>query len=312
MTIITTNRLYLRQFTPNDAIHFYTMNLDNEVMQYTGDIPFESVEAAKTFLENYNPYEKYGMGRWAVCLKENDDVLGWCGLKFHPNKNYVEVGYRFYKRHWGKGYATESALASINYGFKTLKLKTIYAHAHIGNLASHRVLEKCGLTHFKNGTYDGMPAKLYKIENPYITVKTITASDTIALRHSELRQGMPIDACHFEGDTNENTFHIGVCFNTTIVCVATYMKNNNSNFKQQQHYQLRGMATTKTFQGLGFGKLALQKGEALLKKRNVNLVWCNARKGALGFYKKNGFSIFGNEFDIPTAGAHYVMYKQLK
>lgn len=312
MHIITTNRLYLRKFTPDDAIHFYTMSLDEDVMQYTGDTAFKSVEAAKTFLEQYSHYREYGMGRWAVCLKENDDYLGWCGLKYHPDKNYVEVGYRFYKKHWGKGYATESALASINYGFITLKLKTIYAHAHVDNLASHRVLEKCGLNHFENGTYDGMPAKLYKTENPHITVKTITTEDTIPLRHSELRQGMPIATCYFEGDTNADTFHVGVFFEDTIVCVVTYMKNSNTNFNQKQQYQLRGMATAKAFQGLGLGKLALQKGDTILKERNVDLVWCNARKIALGFYKKDGFSIFGNEFDIPTAGPHYVMYKNLK
>ncbi|MCK8481251.1 GNAT family N-acetyltransferase [Psychroserpens algicola] len=163
--ILTTERLYLREFLPDDAIHFYTMNADYDVLKYTGDVAFKSVDEAKLFLKNYKQYKLHNMGRWAVCLKSNDEFVGWCGLKFHPSENLVEVGYRFYKSHWNKGYATESAKACIDYGFETLGLKTIYAHAHVDNLASHHVINKCGFTLVNEAIYDGMPAKLYKIEN---------------------------------------------------------------------------------------------------------------------------------------------------
>ncbi|WP_460217984.1 GNAT family N-acetyltransferase [Psychroserpens sp. MEBiC05023] len=164
--ILETERLYLREFIIDDAIHFYNMNTDPDVLKYTGDVPFESIEKAKSFLKSYNQYKLYNMGRWAVCKKHNDEFIGWCGLKFHPLENLVEVGYRFYKTHWRKGFASESAKASIDYGFNILNLKKIYAHAHIDNFASHRVIEKCGLTLINEAIYDGMPAKLYKIENP--------------------------------------------------------------------------------------------------------------------------------------------------
>lgn len=166
--ILETERLYLREFTLDDAIHFYNMNADVDVLKYTGDVVFRSVEDAKVFLENYDQYKLHNMGRWAVCLKHNDEFVGWCGLKYHPSEDLVEVGYRFYKSHWGKGYATESAKACITYGFETLKLKVIYAHAHVDNLASHRVIEKCGLQLIDEAIYDGMPAKLYSIEKSCI------------------------------------------------------------------------------------------------------------------------------------------------
>jgi RimJ/RimL family protein N-acetyltransferase len=162
--VFKTERLYLREFTTGDAIHFFEMNNDNDVLKYTGDIVFNSINEAKEFLSNYKQYQLHKMGRWAVCLKDDDSFIGWCGLKYHPKKNYVEVGYRFYKAFWGKGYATESTKAAINYGFNILNLKTIYAHAHIDNLASHRVIEKCGLHFINQDNYDGMPANLYKIE----------------------------------------------------------------------------------------------------------------------------------------------------
>lgn len=165
MTIITeTERLYLREFTREDAIHFFNMNNNPEVIRYTGDQAFESVEEAEGFLKNYKQYQLYKMGRWAVCDKQTHTFLGWCGLKFHPEEAIVEVGFRFYQENWNKGYATESAKASIAYGFQYLKLKEIYAHVQIENIASQRVLEKCGMQFVKEIVYDGFPAKLYKIE----------------------------------------------------------------------------------------------------------------------------------------------------
>lgn len=164
--ITETERLYLRQFTPDDAEHFFLLNNDEDVLRFTGDNPFVSVEQARHFIKNYSDYKNHGMGRWAVCLKSNNEFLGWCGLKYHPMEDIVEVGYRFYKKYWGKGYATESCKACIDYGFNHLNLDTIYAHAHVKNRNSHRVINKCNLDFIEENVYDGMPARLYKIDNP--------------------------------------------------------------------------------------------------------------------------------------------------
>ena len=109
--ITTTTRLYLREKTADDAENAYLLNLDPDVIKYTGDPPFESIEAARIFLQNYNHYTKYGFGRWAVIDKENDEYLGWCGLKYSADLNEYDIGFRFFKRHWNKGYATEAAQA---------------------------------------------------------------------------------------------------------------------------------------------------------------------------------------------------------
>ncbi len=160
-----TDRLFLRKFNKNDAVSFFEMNNDWDVIKYTGDKAFASVEAAANFIENYSHYQKYGYGRWAVCLKENGEFIGFCGLKFHPKNNITEVGFRFYKKYWNQGFATESATSCIAYGFNQLHLNKIYAHTHIKNIASQKVLEKCGLQFVKQITYDGHPAKLYCIKN---------------------------------------------------------------------------------------------------------------------------------------------------
>lgn len=144
--LIETERLRFRESGPDDAEAMFALNSDPEVVQYTGDGPFESIEAARKFMEEYvNVFRKWKRGRWLLELKSTGEVIGWCGLKFHEDSGLTDVGYRLFKKHWGKGYASESCLAAIEYGFNTLNLEKIVAHARKENAASLRVLEKCGL-----------------------------------------------------------------------------------------------------------------------------------------------------------------------
>ncbi|MBI3235835.1 MAG: GNAT family N-acetyltransferase [Bacteroidetes bacterium] len=165
MHILETNRLYLREITPDDAEQAYLLNLDPEVLQYTGDDPFGSIEEARTFLENYDHYTKYGFGRWGVINKENEEFLGWCGLKYTPELDEHDIGYRFAKKHWNKGYATEAAKACIDLGFTQFKLKTIVGRAMKENIGSIRVLQKIGLTFVRNFDFDGHEGVIYHIHH---------------------------------------------------------------------------------------------------------------------------------------------------
>ena len=163
--ILSTERLILRKFTPQDAQGFYNLNNDPEVLKFTGDLPFSSVMEAEVFLKNYDAYEKYGIGRWAVILKSNLEFIGFCGLKYHPDKDIVEIGYRLFKSFWGQGFATEAAKASIQYGYKKLGYRKIFAHVHQKNIASQKVLEKIGMTKQQDILYDDQLAILYTIDN---------------------------------------------------------------------------------------------------------------------------------------------------
>lgn len=144
--ICTSERLAFYEITEADAGVMYALNSDKEVVQYTGDDSFESISAAQNFLaakEKQN--REVGFGRWKVLIRATGECIGWAGLRFDADKNETDVGYRFFRRHWGKGYATEAAKACIDYGFSTLKLERIVAHARKENVASVRVLEKCGM-----------------------------------------------------------------------------------------------------------------------------------------------------------------------
>lgn len=160
--IIETERLYLRELNVNDAKSFYQLNLDEEVMKYTGEGAFENIEESRKFLENYDQYKKYGIGRWAVINKKNEEFLGWCGLKFTEKLNEYDIGYRFFRKHWNKGYATESAKACLDFGLNEFKMTEIIGRAMKDNLASIRVLEKIGLVYDRDFDFEGSQGVIFK------------------------------------------------------------------------------------------------------------------------------------------------------
>lgn len=146
-----TQRLRFREFQAADAPHFYALNADPEVLRHTGDRPFGSEAEARAFLQGYREYTTRGFGRWAVLLKESGEFIGWCGLKYNEEAQ-VDLGFRFYRACWNKGYATEAARASLDYGFNVLQLGEIIARVAIANKASIRVLEKLGMAFWKEAT----------------------------------------------------------------------------------------------------------------------------------------------------------------
>lgn len=159
-SIIETERLLLREFCQTDASGLFELNSDPEVVRHTGDLPFSSISDAGDFIKAYNDYKKNGFGRWAVVVKDSDKFVGWCGLKLNEEA-FVDIGFRFFQNEWGKGYATESALACLNYGFKHLNMDEIIGRASFENKASIRVLEKLGMTFWKTDDCKGIENSVY-------------------------------------------------------------------------------------------------------------------------------------------------------
>lgn len=154
--ILETPRLYLREFTIADAFLLLALNKDPEVLKYVHELPLQTIEDAEKILFNIilPQYSIYKLGRLAVHLKENDEFIGWCGLKYRPELNEIDLGYRFLPSTWGKGYATESANQVLNYGLETLKLQRIVGRAHVENIASLKVLRKIGMKYVSNEIVD--------------------------------------------------------------------------------------------------------------------------------------------------------------
>jgi ribosomal-protein-alanine N-acetyltransferase len=145
--MLETQRLIIRPAILEDAQNLFVMNADPEVVRYTGDSSFQNFLEAQTVIQErmISQFAKYKMSRFSVLLKDGT-YLGWCGLKYHPETDEVDLGYRFMKKFWGKGYASESSLECLRYGFETLDLKRIIAKAMPDNIGSIKVLQKLGMT----------------------------------------------------------------------------------------------------------------------------------------------------------------------
>ncbi len=160
---LETTRTFLRQLSIEDANGFYRLNLDPEVLQFTGDVAFDSVEEASAFLTNYHPYEQFGVGRLAVIHRVNQEFIGWCGLKYSPEKDEYDIGFRFFKAYWNQGFATETAKKCLEHGFEELNITRIVGRAMAANTASIKVLEKLGMTFKENFDFDGKEGVIYEI-----------------------------------------------------------------------------------------------------------------------------------------------------
>ena len=158
--IAETDRLVLRELHVSDASDCFKLNSNPEVIKYTGDEAFESVCEAEDFLKNYDAYKKTGYGRWAVIEKASNTFIGFCGLKL-DEENLVDIGFRFLQETWGKGYATESSIVSMKFGFENFDIDEIIGRADTKNLASIRVLEKLGMNFWKIGETDHLGETAY-------------------------------------------------------------------------------------------------------------------------------------------------------
>ncbi len=157
---IETDRLIMREWTLNDAVHLFDLNADPEVVKFTGNDAFRNKEEVIELIADYDQYQKYRMGRWTVELKPNKEYLGWCGLKF-INEDEIDLGYRFMRHHWGKGYATESSLAALHCGFSELGLKKIIGRVAKQNVHSLHVLKKLGMAYEKDFDSHGYCSEQY-------------------------------------------------------------------------------------------------------------------------------------------------------
>lgn len=154
----TTARLLLRKMEPDDAEAFFRIQSDPDVMRYTHEEPPESVEAVRTALAEYPDFDTIGYGRWGCYLKDSGELIGFSGLKFVPELDATDIGYRFLPQYWGRGFATESGLASLRYGFESIGLERIDGFVLPDNAASIRVLEKLGLERDGTVVFDGLEA----------------------------------------------------------------------------------------------------------------------------------------------------------
>jgi RimJ/RimL family protein N-acetyltransferase len=163
--LIETNRLILREFQHTDLKELAPILADPKVMRFS-QTGVNSVEQVQEKIQGFiTCYKEFGFGKWAVVLKENNQLLGYCGIAIEQidDKDEKELGYRIDSRYWGQGLATEAASATIGYGFEQLNLPYVLGIVERVNLASVKVLEKVGMRYEKITIFHRVEMDVYRV-----------------------------------------------------------------------------------------------------------------------------------------------------
>ena len=142
-------------------------------------------------------------------------------------------------------------------------------------------------------------------------VKEIKPKDCYSIRHQVLWQHKSLDNCGIDIDDKSGAFHLGVYKEGQLVCVASFFNQSQTQFSHQNQYRIRAMATLTKAQNTGAAKVLLTAAFKRLIANKQELLWCDARIKATGFYKKLGFKKIGDSYNIPIIGEHFLMYKDL-
>jgi [ribosomal protein S5]-alanine N-acetyltransferase len=176
VTIAETDRLIIRTWIPEeDAEQAFKIYSDPEVTRFL-ITKVDSVESSLNLLQRWLAKATLwnnGTGFWAIVTKETGEIVGTIILIQLQDEDEnltqdYEIGWHLKKSSWGKGYATEAAKAILDYGFKVLKLSTIYAIARSENTASLCVIQRLGMIPIGRTTrYYKMELEMFKLESRF-------------------------------------------------------------------------------------------------------------------------------------------------
>ncbi len=145
-----------------------------------------------------------------------------------------------------------------------------------------------------------------------VRIRRVAVGEILALRHVELRPGLPLETARFDGDLEPAARHFAAVLvgaaadaGPAVVGCASFMARDHDGAPA---HQLRGMATRADLRGRGIGAALLRLALAEIAARDgARRFWCNARVAAVPFYARLGWAVVSDVFDVPTVGPHRVM-----
>lgn len=150
MIICETERLILRELVPEDGIALHKIYQDPEVLRYIAGAKVGTIAEEQARVEKHirEYYARHGHGLWATVLKETGELIGRCGILTWEieGRTELEIAYLIGKKDWGRGYATEAALAIRDYAFSTKSVDRLISLIIPENIVSRKVAEKNGMT----------------------------------------------------------------------------------------------------------------------------------------------------------------------
>lgn len=171
MLLLETPRLLMRELHPADLPDLRRQLQDPQVM-YAYEGPLSDREVDRWYERQCRRYRDDGFGLWALIEKGRELFIGQCGITLQPvgDRRLPEIGYLLCADHWHQGFATEAAIACLEWGFHVRHFPTLCSIIRDTNIASQRVALRLGMT--RTGTivkhYRGidMPHYLFRIDRP--------------------------------------------------------------------------------------------------------------------------------------------------
>lgn len=150
MKVIETERLYLREMNEDDYDALYAVLSDRENMCHYV-YPFEEKQVRRWLDWCMSCYREYGFGLWALCLKENNEMIGDCGLSMQKidGEMLPEIGFHLRRDMHRKGYASEAAAAVRDWAFENRDFPALYSYCTSDNEASYKTAEAIGMHYLK-------------------------------------------------------------------------------------------------------------------------------------------------------------------
>jgi RimJ/RimL family protein N-acetyltransferase len=158
---LRTDRLLLREWRPTDLEPFAALNADPEVAAFLGG-PLTRAESDALVDRIMAGWRAHGFGLWAIERIEDGAFLGFTGLSvptWAPEPT-PEIGWRFGRHAWGRGYATEAAREAMRFAFEVLALNVIVSYAAAANVRSRRVMARLGMHRDDDTPFDFLHPRL--------------------------------------------------------------------------------------------------------------------------------------------------------
>ena len=148
--VIETKRLFLREMTEHDFPALYKVLSDPEIMQHYPYV-FDETRVMNWIIRNIERYRIFGFGLWAVCLKENGEMIGDCGLTIQliDGESLPEIGYHINKKYWRQGFGSEAARAVRDWAFENTEYDCLYSYMKYTNMASFHTALSMGMSKIK-------------------------------------------------------------------------------------------------------------------------------------------------------------------
>jgi len=165
---VETERLLLRQYVLEDAEEQLRIVSTPEFRRY---FPESFQPTRDKVLLGFGAFgehwRQFGYGVWALELKSEGRLVGYCGLRHLAPTDEVELLYGCDRAYWGRGLVTEAGRASLRYGFERMKFARVMAVTDHENRGSRRVMEKCGMRYERDAVYFDLPVVYYAVKREY-------------------------------------------------------------------------------------------------------------------------------------------------